>query len=107
MTTTHAVLNVPAVSCNHCKMAIEGALARAPGVDHVEVDVPGKSLTVDYRADDGVAGATSRRRCRKRATRWPATTCSRSSRRPVARRCAPFGKVRGSCYHIASLRPGR
>jgi copper chaperone len=52
MTTTHAVLNVPAVACNHCKMAIEGALAQLPGIDHAEVDVAGKSLTVDYRADD-------------------------------------------------------
>jgi len=37
MTPTHAVLNVPAISCNHCKMAIE-----------VAVDVAEKSVAVDY-----------------------------------------------------------
>ena len=28
---THVVLNVPDISCNHCKMAIEGALAGLGG----------------------------------------------------------------------------
>ena len=42
----HIVLNVPDVSCHHCKMAIEGAVAPLEGVDRVEVDVDSKSVAV-------------------------------------------------------------
>lgn len=52
MAETHAVLNVPAVSCNHCKMAIEKAVGAMDGVGQVDVDVPEKTVTVDY--DDAV-----------------------------------------------------
>ncbi len=48
MADTHAVLNVPSVSCNHCKMAIEKAVAAMGGVDQVEVDVAEKTVTVDF-----------------------------------------------------------
>ena len=48
MTPTHAILNVPGVSCNHCKMAIENAVGALDGVELVAVDVAGKSVTVDY-----------------------------------------------------------
>jgi copper chaperone len=51
MATTHAVLNVPTVSCNHCKMAIEGAVKTMAGVDSVDVDVQAKSVTVDFDPD--------------------------------------------------------
>ena len=51
MAATHAVLNVPSVSCNHCKMAIEGAVAGLAGVDGVVVDVAEKTVTVDFEAD--------------------------------------------------------
>ncbi|NLE21625.1 MAG: copper ion binding protein [Actinobacteria bacterium] len=51
MADTHAVLNVPAVSCNHCKMAIEKAVGGLDGVDVVDVDVAGKSVSVDFDAD--------------------------------------------------------
>ena len=50
METTHAVLNVPAVSCNHCKMAIENAVGALPGVESVTVDVADKSVTLDFDA---------------------------------------------------------
>jgi copper chaperone len=50
METTHAVLNVPAVSCNHCKMAIENAVSALEGVDAVEVDVSAKSVALDFDA---------------------------------------------------------
>ena len=50
--TRHVVLNVPEVSCNHCKMAIEGAVAGLAGVDRVEVEVASKSVAV-YLAPDG------------------------------------------------------
>ena len=50
MSETHAVLNVPTVSCNHCKMAIENAVGALAGVDGVDVDVPAKSVSVDFDA---------------------------------------------------------
>jgi len=37
--TVHTVLSVPDVSCAHCKMAIEKAVGRLPGVARVEVEV--------------------------------------------------------------------
>jgi copper chaperone len=51
MTETHAVLNVPAVSCNHCKMAIENAVGAMDGVAVVAVDVAGKTVAVDFEPD--------------------------------------------------------
>jgi copper chaperone len=45
--TRRIVLNVPDVSCNHCKMAIESAVSRVEGVDRVEVEVDTKSVSVD------------------------------------------------------------
>ena len=51
MAATHAVLNVPSVSCAHCKMAIEGAVNAIDGVDAVSVDIEAKSVTVDFETD--------------------------------------------------------
>jgi len=51
MAETHAVLNAPAVSCNHCKMAIENAVGAMGGVRVVEVDVGEKTVTVDFDPD--------------------------------------------------------
>jgi copper chaperone len=48
MAETHAVLNVPSVSCNHCKAAIENAVGAVAGVGRVDVDVAEKTVTVDY-----------------------------------------------------------
>jgi copper chaperone CopZ len=42
----HVVLNVPDVSCMHCKAAVEGAVAGVAGVEAVDVDVDAKSCTV-------------------------------------------------------------
>jgi copper chaperone len=39
---------VPDVSCDHCKAAIEGALAPKAGVEQVEVEVAAKAVTVAY-----------------------------------------------------------
>jgi copper chaperone len=39
---------VPDVSCEHCKSAIEGALRPLGGVRSAQVDVDGKTTTVDY-----------------------------------------------------------
>ena len=52
MSDTHAVLNVPSVSCNHCKMAIEGAVGALAGVRSVAVDVDAKSVAVDFETGD-------------------------------------------------------
>ena len=52
MSETHAVLNVPSISCNHCKMAIEGAVGALAGVRAVAVDVEAKSVAVDFEVDD-------------------------------------------------------
>ena len=51
MAETHVVLNVPSVSCNHCKMAIENAVGALDGVGAVDVDVAEKTVTVDFDAD--------------------------------------------------------
>ncbi len=45
------VFDVPDVSCDHCKRAIEGAVAALPGVQSVTVDVQQKR--VEVRLDDG------------------------------------------------------
>ena len=42
----HVVLNVPDVSCNHCKAAIEQAVAQVRGVQSVDVEVDTKSVNV-------------------------------------------------------------
>jgi copper chaperone len=39
---------VPDVSCEHCKSAIEGALRPLDGVRSAQVNVDGKTTTVDY-----------------------------------------------------------
>ncbi len=46
------IYDVPGISCNHCKMAIEGEVATVPGVDRVEVDVEHKTVAVDGAATD-------------------------------------------------------
>jgi copper chaperone len=47
-TETHIVFNVPGVSCNHCKMAIEGAVGGVAGVAQAQVDVVEKSVDVVF-----------------------------------------------------------
>jgi copper ion binding protein len=37
---------VPGISCDHCRRAIEKALAELDGVEQVTVDVVGKSVAV-------------------------------------------------------------
>jgi copper chaperone len=49
--TKHVVLNVPAVSCNHCKMAIEGAVREIEGVVSVDVEVSEKTVSLEYDPD--------------------------------------------------------
>jgi len=51
MTTTRTY-SVPAISCGHCKSAIEGEVAKVSGVARVEVDIDGRSVRVDGDATD-------------------------------------------------------
>lgn len=48
---THVVLNVPGISCAHCKRAIEDAVAGLDGVAGVEVDVGARSVDVRFHAE--------------------------------------------------------
>lgn len=54
---TVRTFSVPGVSCNHCKTAIEGELAKVGGVTRSEVDVEAKTVRVegDATTDDIVA----------------------------------------------------
>jgi copper chaperone len=52
MSETHALLDVPSISCNHCKMAIEGAVGALTGVHAVVVDIDAKSVAVDFETGD-------------------------------------------------------
>jgi copper chaperone CopZ len=52
MATT--VLNVPDISCEHCQRTITEALQPVGGVQAVNVNIPGKQVTVQY--DPSVVG---------------------------------------------------
>ena len=41
-------LVAPDISCEHCQHAIEGALGELVGVNTVKVDIPTKSVHLDY-----------------------------------------------------------
>ena len=41
-------LVAPDISCQHCQHAIEGALGQIAGVSSVKVDIPTKTVHVDY-----------------------------------------------------------
>lgn len=43
---------VPDISCDHCKNAIEGEVGALDGVDDVRVDVEERRVTVEGRATD-------------------------------------------------------
>ncbi len=43
---------VPDISCDHCKNAIEGEVGTLEGVEHVTVDVEQRRVTVDGAASD-------------------------------------------------------
>jgi copper chaperone len=42
------VLNVPDISCEHCERAITGALQPVDGVESVNVDIPARTVRVEY-----------------------------------------------------------
>lgn len=45
---TTATLDVPTISCGHCKSSIEGAVSRLDGVSRVDVGIDAKQVDVDF-----------------------------------------------------------
>jgi copper chaperone len=41
-------LVAPDISCEHCQHAIEGAVGRMEGVKQVQVDIPTKTVQIEY-----------------------------------------------------------
>ena len=41
-------ISVPDIHCDNCKASIEGALAQLDGVIAAQVDVPARTVTVEY-----------------------------------------------------------
>ena len=41
-------LVAPDISCEHCQHAIEGAVGKLEGVRTVRVDIPSKTVHIDY-----------------------------------------------------------
>ena len=41
-------ISVPDISCNHCKMSIEGAVGALDGVEKVEVHIEPRTVEVDF-----------------------------------------------------------
>jgi copper ion binding protein len=41
-------LVAPDISCEHCQHAIEGAVGKLEGVSTVQVDIPSKTVHIDY-----------------------------------------------------------
>ena len=45
------IFEAPGISCHHCEQAITGAVGTLAGVIETKVDVPAKTVTVDYDAE--------------------------------------------------------
>lgn len=57
---TTRTYSVPGISCDHCKHAIEGELAKVAGVASATVDVAAKTVTVEGDAgDDAIRAAVA------------------------------------------------
>ena len=41
-------LNVPDISCGHCKSSIEGAVSELTGVDKVEVTIDARTVDISF-----------------------------------------------------------
>jgi copper ion binding protein len=51
------VLDVPGISCDHCKSAIESSVAEVAGVQRVVVDVEARTVTVEGGEDAAIIAA--------------------------------------------------
>jgi len=49
---TSRTLNVPEISCGHCKSSIEAAVTPLDGVDRVEVQIEAQTVEVDFDGRD-------------------------------------------------------
>jgi copper chaperone len=54
---TTRVYDVPGISCDHCRAAIEGGVAPLAGVESVEVDLDARSVRVTGGDDDAIRAA--------------------------------------------------
>lgn len=45
---TQATISVPDISCNHCKVSIEGAVNELDGVDKVEVAIEDRTVDISF-----------------------------------------------------------
>lgn len=52
-------LHAQDISCNHCAMAIKRELAAIKGLTRVDVDVPTKTVKLEYDSDEALARATA------------------------------------------------
>ena len=52
MSTPTRTYDVPAISCGHCKSAIDGEVGQLAHVDRVAVDIDARTVTVDGAASD-------------------------------------------------------
>ena len=50
-TNMEKVIKVEGMTCNHCKMAVEGALKKLNGVDSAVVSLENKNVTVSFIGD--------------------------------------------------------
>lgn len=56
-----SIFKVPDISCQHCKVAIEGEVSKLDGVEGVKVDVTAKQVAVEGQASrEAVIGAIGR-----------------------------------------------
>ena len=46
--TTQITLDVPDISCGHCKTAIEGALVPMDGIESAEVAIDARTVAVSF-----------------------------------------------------------
>lgn len=44
----NTALNVPGISCDHCKKTIEGAVGQLDGIGMVEVDIDQRTVAIDF-----------------------------------------------------------
>lgn len=51
MAMIETTLSVPDVSCEHCVKTINGALGAVEGVEQVNVDIPTKTVSLTYDAN--------------------------------------------------------
>ncbi|MBC3797299.1 copper ion binding protein [Acetobacterium tundrae] len=44
-------LNVKGMSCSHCERAVKNGVGELAGVENVTVDLPGKTVIIEYNAN--------------------------------------------------------